>query len=564
MKRVVRFTLLAAFSALSAYSVCQGIQPEKSVEYARLYSEVETAITTGSVKPETIEKMKRMIAIYDQNGDIRFQLAIALVNSGKYEESLPHYEAALKLGAFANKFEASVYYDMACAYAKTGQKEKAFQFVQLALDKGFRDIEHLRTDGDLESLHADKRWAQLSATADVKKMTRDQAWRYDIWFANRELRRIHLNPYRFHTPKEFDTFVKALDRDVPKLSDAQITARIQELFQLAGDGHTGIRPGNDSPLVRRVGLQFFAFSDGIFVTLAEPSLKEFAGAKLLAVEGKPVQEVMDGIAKYTHHDNDQSWLSNKTIRLTLPAFLNGAGFAKKPDEVTFTFQLSSGETKTHTFPAITTPPAPTWISARAESKNPVPLYIKNQQAAYFAEEIPELDAMYVQYNAVRSDPAESLPTFCKRVFETMDAKNIQRLILDVRWNGGGNSFLNRSIHEGIMRRERLNKKGNLFVITGRNTFSAAQNFTTDITRFANPILVGEPTGSSPNFVGESIRITLPYSKMTGTISDLYWQRSWPMDHRTWLAPNLPAPPVFSLFKDNRDPAMEAITAFLKG
>ena len=52
--------------------------------------------------------------------------------------------------------------------------------------------------------------------------------------------------------------------------------------------------------------------------------------------------------------------------------------------------------------------------------------------------------------------------------------------------------------------------------------------------------------------------------MEGSISDLYWQRSWPMDHRNWIAPNLPAEPTFELFKANRDPALEAILAYIKG
>ena len=53
---------------------------------------------------------------------------------------------------------------------------------------------------------------------------------------------------------------------------------------------------------------------------------------------------------------------------------------------------------------------------------------------------------------------------------------------------------------------------------------------------------------------------LPYSKMTGSISDLYWQSSWPMDYRTWIAPQLYAPPTFATYATNRDPALDAILA----
>jgi hypothetical protein len=82
-----------------------------------------------------------------------------------------------------------------------------------------------------------------------------------------------------------------------------------------------------------------------------------------------------------------------------------------------------------------------------------------------------------------------------------------------------------------------------------------------IERYTNAIFVGEPTGSSPNFVGESIPLELPYSRMRGTISDLYWQNSVAMDYRTWIAPEIYTPPSFDSYRSNRDPAMEAILNF---
>jgi hypothetical protein len=63
-------------------------------------------------------------------------------------------------------------------------------------------------------------------------------------------------------------------------------------------------------------------------------------------------------------------------------------------------------------------------------------------------------------------------------------------------------------------------------------------------RYANPILVGEVTGSSPNFVGEDNFITLPYSKIAVGISDLYWQTSYPQDEHIWTAPLLFATPTW--------------------
>lgn len=46
---------------------------------------------------------------------------------------------------------------------------------------------------------------------------------------------------------------------------------------------------------------------------------------------------------------------------------------------------------------------------------------------------------------------------------------------------------------------RINWRGALFVIIGRNTFSAAQNSATLLDRHTHAVFVGEPTGSRPSF-----------------------------------------------------------------
>jgi hypothetical protein len=132
-------------------------------------------------------------------------------------------------------------------------------------------------------------------------------------------------------------------------------------------------------------------------------------------------------------------------------------------------------------------------------------------------------------------------------------------VIDIRWNDGGNTFLEMPFLHRLIG-SRLDRRGSLFVIIGRRTFSAAQNFATLIDRHTEAIFVGEPTGSSPTFVGETVEFELPYSHVQANVSDLLWQSSWPMDYRTWLPPTLYTPPTFATYRMNRDPAMEAILA----
>ncbi len=548
--------------AISTVALSQGVKPENAVEYLKLSAEAETFVRSGNFK-DALPKLKKLKEIYPRDGDVRYSLAQALLNQGKPKEAIPEYLAAMELGAFANKFKANCLYDLACCYSKLGDSSKGFSYLGQALDAGFRDIGHVRTDEDLLPLRTNKDWIRLTGQDDVSKMSRDEAWRYDLWFLNRELRRIHLNPYRSFTPKQFDDHVKKLNSQIPKLADEQIMVGFQRLMAMAGDGHTGMRPDLKSPMVRQLPVQLFWFEDGMYVTAASKEHADLASAKVVRVDGKSIEELFTALNPLISQDNPMSAKATFSHRISFPGLMFGAGVASKNDSLTLSIVDTTGKIRDVNLKCDLVSPDATWVTARNGATNPEPLYMKNRQKAYFAEFLPDLGTMYVQYNAVRNDPAESLTSFSDRVFKEMDEKQIQKLILDVRWNGGGNTFLSRPFHEAIMRRERFNQKGNLFIITGRNTFSAAQNFVTDITRFSNPILVGEPTGSCPNFVGETIRFTLPFSKANCSVSDLYWQRSWPMDHRIWIAPDLPAPPVFSLYKENRDPAMEAIRAFLE-
>ncbi len=169
--------------------------------------------------------------------------------------------------------------------------------------------------------------------------------------------------------------------------------------------------------------------------------------------------------------------------------------------------------------------------------------------------------VYCQINGIGNDASESFEKFCGRLFEAVEQPEIDGLVLDLRHNGGGNTFVNVPLLEGIIRCGKLQQPGKLFLIIGRRTFSAAQNTTSDLERRTKAILVGEPTGSNPNFIGESVGIALPCSGWVISLSDLWWQHSMAMDYRVWTHSELYAPPTAELFRQHRDPAMEAIQAY---
>ncbi len=175
--------------------------------------------------------------------------------------------------------------------------------------------------------------------------------------------------------------------------------------------------------------------------------------------------------------------------------------------------------------------------------------------AYWFEYLPKHRTICFQLNQIRNDEKEPLPQFCDRLFQFIEGNDVGKLVIDLRGNSGGDGSLNMHVIHMLIRAEEVNRAGGLFVLVGRETFSAALGLTSQLERQTRAILVGEPTGSNENAIGEMNPITLPYSKMSGSIASMGGGKR--ADTRTWIAPQLYLPPTFAAFRKGRDSALEA-------
>jgi tetratricopeptide (TPR) repeat protein len=259
-------------------------------------------------------------------------------------------------------------------------------------------------------------------------------------------------------------------------------------------------------------------------------------------------------------DNDYTVLDRVPWYLTSADLLAGLGLIEDtagcPVEVE-----KDGRTIATVLPTGTDHDESAWPVAATDAGAPVPLYQRDPQKSYFLELIPEHDAAYLLFRRVQNDEGESFAQFCERAFATLDEKKVDRLVVDLRQNGGGNNFLNRPLIHGIIRNDLVNRPGHLFVITGRATFSAAMCGTIDLERQTHALFAGEPTGASPNHHGDAVPILLPNTGVTVTISAVFWQNSDPRDHRPWVEPDLPVELTWDDSIHGRDPVLEATLAY---
>jgi tetratricopeptide (TPR) repeat protein len=556
---VSRTLLMVMASALISAPIRVSAQNARPDDFQTLLQKAQEK-TRNKEQAEAAKLWAQVVERNPVEGRFWDQLARAYSDSKDYRKSIAAYEKALEL-RFGYPFTAA--YNIACSYALMGEKEQAFKWLEKSLDMGFRDLNLVRTDTDFDSIRNDARFKKLAALDDVSKMSRDEGWRYDLWLLARELQRIHYDPYKYISKPEFDASVKKLNDEIPKLTDNQIAVSFMKLMRLMGDGHTQIRPGGagHNPLMAGFPVEFYLFKEGLFITAAAPQHADLVGAQVIRLGDHSVEKVFETLDTVISQDN-KMWV--KFIGANMmkrPSLMNGLGLIASADRMQITVRDSEGKTRAATLVEEKGGQTNNWLTVRQQAKTPEPLYLKNRRAPYWFEYIPESKTVFFQYNAVQNDVNNPLPQFCDKLFKFINENEVERLVIDMRWNSGGNNFLNRPILQGLLRNDKINQRGKLFVIIGRQTFSAAMNGATDIDRYTNVIFAGEPTGSSPNFVGESVRVNLPYSKMQGSISDLYWQSSVAMDYRTWIAPLLYAPPSFELYKANRDPAMEAILSY---
>jgi hypothetical protein len=155
---------------------------------------------------------------------------------------------------------------------------------------------------------------------------------------------------------------------------------------------------------------------------------------------------------------------------------------------------------------------------------------------------------------------KDLETQSARLWEYIAKHPAKRLIIDMRWNQGGNFTKGREylIYKLIFM-PALNRAGHLFVITGRGAFSAGMTNITDFRRETEAILVGEPTGARPNGYQENHLFTLPFSKLRVSCSMLRY-RFQPDSETDAVFPDQRIDPDWSSFSAGKDAALQWILA----
>lgn len=399
-----------------------------------------------------------------------------------------------------------------------------------------------------------------------------EKWRADLQVLATEMPKIHPNLFHSIPREEFETAVKQLNQRIPNLARHQIIVEMMRIVAMIGegDGHTSINPQfNPKMEFRYYPIKLYFFSDGLFIQAADKKYADIVGARVIKIDSATTEQSFNEVSKVVSHDNEMTLKERVPLFLTIPEVLHALNLIKDMEKVQFLVEKDGKQKLIELNPAGKLPQIShgmqsekdqmkDWIKMNNQSNSPLALWLKANDENYRFEYLEESKTVYVQYNQVINKEDETIAAFSRRIFDFVNTHEVERFILDVRLNSGGNSFFNMPLLLGIIKSEKINRRGRFFTIIGRKTFSAAQNLVNELERYTNVIFVGEPTGAKVHFYGDHEIVYLPNSGITATVSTLWWQTMTPTDNRQWIIPGINAELSSEDYRTNKDPALNAI------
>lgn len=421
-------------------------------------------------------------------------------------------------------------------------------------------------------------------------------WKQDIEELIRLLEQHHPDPYRHIGKADFERRRDSLMESLGALRPAEIVTRMMKLVSSVRDGHTVLLPSDPNGFNHWFPLSFYQFSDGLYIVSAHRDYAHLVGKKVVAFGLSTAERAREQTADLLSSDNafGRDW---NTFYLSSGDALKACGVIDERDALPLTVEGRGGERIAARVKALTLPfslenrfwgemyangdrqHAGEYVMAggldlqtytQRSRTNPqanvsLPLHLKSRRA-YWHAYLAEQKTMYVHITHVTDEGRgefTSFQQFYDRVFEEVEKNDVEKFVLDIRYNSGGDgSVLIPFVHKFI-RCDKINQEGKLFTITGRKTFSAGVMLYDLMLKHTKTLLVGEPAGAPRSSYGDAGTYFLRNSKLQFDVSSTYWQLTHSRD-TSWFQPvDIPAVFTGEDYFSGRDPAMDYILG-LKG
>jgi tetratricopeptide (TPR) repeat protein len=503
--------------------------------------------------------LKELSTAYPLHGAIWGQLGITLRRQNKHAKAIRAYEKVMEIQGPGIPYNAR--YWIAASHAALGHTKEALDTLeQLVFNDAYLSRPELMADPNFASLKDNARFHKIAGKEDVSGLSRIEGWQHDIDYLVAEQKRN--NPDGYPIPEEFFRRQQELKESVPKLSDLEIVAGMGRMINVLNRGHTALwlgAPGSKLDF-GPMPIRLYAFPEGIFITQGSKGHEDLAGAEVIQFGKTPAKDavMLVSAARSGESPMENVWIS--PFMLAIPAVLNGLSITQQPDRAELTLRMPDGSTAVKTLKSIKA--TEFLLKLNPPPKVQAPLFLKNVKEMHWLQALPEHQAIYVQINNIMADKDETMAQFGLRLRRVIGEVKPRNIILDIRHNNGGDTFTYQELLRTLTAFSTI--EGNkVFVLIGRNVYSAAANLTTDLERLVKPVFVGEPTSATGNQWGDESIFILPYSGIMGAFAGVRWQISHPWDMRRSIVPQVPVQLTAKAYFDGQDPVLDAVFRMIK-
>jgi hypothetical protein len=369
------------------------------------------------------------------------------------------------------------------------------------------------------------------------------------------LETVHPEPFHGIDRDVFVAELEELKRTLPSLSREQAMVELMRataLLSRAGrDGHQFALPLPEHGGML-LPIRAFEFADGLFVTASHPSAEGLAGARVTALNGHPIDEVLDALEPLVPRDGPATVANFRPVFMSRLDVLRGVGLIGPESAVPLTVELDGAE-RTVSLEPISFDEYRDWSGDLGVFRLPS----ADDDPIFSVEELAASHTLYIRYSQVQRIPVEDLATIRARAA----APDVERVVLDLRQNPGGDNHSYPALLSALQAAG-VDVPGRLYVLTDHTTFSAASNLASEIERTTDAIFAGDPMGGGINFWDDVsfVRLThWPIPLQVG-VSTRYWEKGVPDDPRLTIEPDLPVPLTAADYFAGRDAVMEAVLA----
>lgn len=374
-----------------------------------------------------------------------------------------------------------------------------------------------------------------------------------------------------------------LEKQAGSLTPAQWLVGLAQVGALADNAHSGVRWHDPKALpAKRLPLRLLWFPDALIVARATGDAADLAGAQVLAIEGLSP----DALYEKTKSLQGGSTINRKKELMELVeslGVLQALGIAKAPDRLAFRVKLRSGEVVERTVAMIETNGVETapelerlWSPEPMKDEkgwraalgvDALPAYLNDANTPFRTVALPEREALYIQFRSNGDEEGFPIADFTKRVEAEIAQHKPQNLIVDLRFDVGGNLLTTLDFMRSLPTRA-----PHTYLLVGWYTYSAGIISAAAVKKSGGDsvTVVGDELGDRLAFWSEGDRVGLPNSKFglrytngTFDLKDGCAKVQQCLDDMVKvnfvsLVPQIKAPLTSEAYFAKRDPGMEAV------